>query len=370
MQSKKREGAISKMTTCRNQFIRPHKIRLEASTACQLNCPSCPTAAGEVNKQLGTGFLAFEDFKRLIDQNPGITSIELSNWGEIFLNKDLVRILEYAYQKHVSIQAINGANLNHVSEDVLEALVRYKMRVLTCSIDGAGQETYAIYRRNGNYDRVIRNIELINKYKAQYRSRNPMLIWQFVAFGHNEHEIQQARLTARRLNMGFKLKLSWGNLYLDDFSPVQNPEAVRAETALRVASRAEYRDKYQREYINECCVEMWSEPQINYDGRVLGCPVNYWGDYGNAFRDGLSQCLNNEKMAYARDMLMGKKDARADIPCTICKNYQSMRDNQTWVQEADLRRDRRISRGVYLLQKYLLGCALTRRLLMMYRHRK
>ena len=71
-------------------------LRLEASSNCQLKCPSCPTAAGEIQKTLGGGFLSFENFKRLIRENPQIRLIELSNWGEIFLNPEIVDIMEYA----------------------------------------------------------------------------------------------------------------------------------------------------------------------------------------------------------------------------------------------------------------------------------
>ena len=45
----------------------------------------------------------FEDFSNFIDTNPEIKRIEMSNWGEIFLNKDIVKILEYAFRKGVTL---------------------------------------------------------------------------------------------------------------------------------------------------------------------------------------------------------------------------------------------------------------------------
>ena len=70
--------------------LKPKKICLEASTVCTLNCPTCLNAGGEIGKKLGHGFLRFEDFKEIVDKNPQIYNIELSNWGEVFLNKELV----------------------------------------------------------------------------------------------------------------------------------------------------------------------------------------------------------------------------------------------------------------------------------------
>ena len=49
--------------------------------------------------------------------------IELSNWGEIFLNPDLPNILAYSYQKSVALTASNGVNLPTVKPEVLEAVV-------------------------------------------------------------------------------------------------------------------------------------------------------------------------------------------------------------------------------------------------------
>ena len=131
--------------------INPVKIRLDAATACQLKCPSCPTARGEIAKSIGAGFLKFEDFRVFINQNPRIRKIELSNWGEIFLNPEIIKILEYAYLNKVDLCCENGANFNKVSNEILEALVKYQFRNITCSIDGASADTYAIYRRKGNF---------------------------------------------------------------------------------------------------------------------------------------------------------------------------------------------------------------------------
>ncbi|MDH4232117.1 MAG: radical SAM protein, partial [Nitrospirota bacterium] len=274
------------MHSGKNNSFQPRSIRLEASTVCQLKCPSCPNAAGEIAKRLGRGFLKFGDFKNIIDRNPCVSHIELSNWGEIFLNKELIAMMQYAHQNNVALSAGNGVNLNNVPEEVLEALVRYKFRAITCSIDGASAETYSLYRVNGNFARVLNNIRTINKYKTIYQSPYPALKWQFVAFGHNEHEIRSARRMAVDLNMAFSLKLSWEDLYGHPFSPIKDNGLIRREAGVGAASRQEYREKYGSEYaLRSCCCYLWKTPQINYDGRVLGCPVNYWGDYGNAFRE-------------------------------------------------------------------------------------
>jgi len=279
--------------------------------------------------------LGFDDFASFIRRNSWVTEIELSNWGEIFLNKELVRILEHARDHAIAVTAGNGANLNTASDEVLEALVRYSLRKLTCSIDGASQETYSAYRKNGNFERVIRNIRKINRYKKQYGSTHPEMTWQFVAFGHNTHEIARARRMAERLDMRFKVKLSWDDLYTETFSPVADKGAVRREMGLGVADRDEYEEAYGRNYAGRTCWQLWSQPRINYDGRLLGCSINHWGDYGNVFEHGLEACLAGEKMTGAREMLMGRLPPQLDIPCSSCKIYHGMRSKGAWVEPPD-----------------------------------
>jgi MoaA/NifB/PqqE/SkfB family radical SAM enzyme/quercetin dioxygenase-like cupin family protein len=349
---------------CSNKnIILPRQISLEASTVCQLKCHSCPTASDETGKGLGVGYLKFSDFKDIVDKNCFISNIQLSNWGEIFLNNELIKIVKYAYKHNVVLSALNGVNLNHVNEDVLEALVKYRFRAITCSIDGANQDTYAVYRVGGNFQQVIENIETINKFKTQYNSPYPILHWQFIAFGHNEHEIGKARRMAVDLNMEFRVKLSWEDLYGKSFSPIKDAELIRKETGLGVASRGEFREKYGKEYIlRDCCLKLWKRPQINYDGRILGCGINYWGDYGNAFKDRLKECLNNEKINYARDMLMGKRESKKDIPCTQCQSYKRMRESKTWITNEEVEGSYN-KKGVFiLLEDRVLGYKLIHQL--------
>jgi len=310
-----------------------HRIRLEAATICQLACPSCPTTQGVVKAQIGAGFLRFDQFRRIVDDNPRISEIELSNWGEIFLNPDIERIIEYAYRRNVALSAWNGANLNHVRDSVLEAMVRCKFRVVTCSIDGATGETYEIYRRKGDLARVLANIRKLNAYKTRWRSRYPKLFWQMVVFGHNQHEIAAARSLARELDMTFVLKTNWD----PDYSsvPQRSSPAVTAaggsperQPAADPAVSPE-RDEAQSDGI---CYQLWNEPQINFDGALLGCCVNTWGTFGdNAFEVGLERALASPGLRYAKEMLLGKAPPKAGIPCTTCAVYATRSRAQRWL---------------------------------------
>ena len=295
-----------------------NSIRIEASGICQLKCPVCPQGTGKIGI-IGKGFLKFKNFKKFVDNHPNFKNIELSNYGEMFLNPQLRDIVRYAYIKGVNLTARNGVNLNTVSEEMLKDLVKYRFKAMNISIDGATDDTYRIYRMGGNFDKVIENIKRINYYKQKYNTKFPNLKWQFVIFGHNEHELPIAKAMAKELDMQFAAKLNWDPIY----SPVSDKEVVKRETGAGVSSRHEYEQKNKRMYLLSC-YQLWAFPQINWDGKLLGCCINTWDDFGNVFNLGLKRCIKSEKYIYAKKMLLGKERPREDIPCFQCDVYKKL----------------------------------------------
>lgn len=305
----------------------PRHIRLEACSLCQLNCVCCPMRMwpDRVKNGCGSGYLTFKNFKKLVDDNE-FEEIELSNSGEIFLNPELLDIIKYSYKKNIKLIDYVGVNLNYLPDKMAEALVKYKMRTLTVSLDSASPETYVIYRRGGDFNTVINNIKKINYYKEKYNSKYPLLVYKFILFGHNEHEIDKAKELAEKLNMSIRFITNSATKY----SPVKNVELVKKKTGLDPTKSYDniLFDLYQKDHHKWFfCKLLWEAPQINWDGKVLGCCYNYYGHFGgNAFDDGLLKALNHPKMIYAKNMLIDKIKPLPGIPCTGCNIYQQIKD--------------------------------------------
>lgn len=292
---------------------------IDFSTVCQLRCVECSTAKGITHSGIvGKGQLSFEKFKRFVSENPEIKRIEMSNWGEIFLNKDIYKIMQYAYEHGVVLYCGNGTNFNDVSDEVLEGLVKYKVQYLNLSIDGASQETYSIYRRNGNFDKVINNIQRLNYYKTLYGSEYPKLSWQFIIFGHNEHELPKVKQLCKDLGMAFNPKLNYSN-----FSPVINRDFVREESGLGVADRKEFKEKHKTEY-KAPCYHCFSSPQINWNGDILGCSVNKWRSLGNVFTTPLSEWQQSQAYQALVSLLFAGRLSDIDLPCKYCPNLSKV----------------------------------------------
>lgn len=299
------------------------KIWLDASVLCQLSCPLCSTGNHHTGI-LGSGYLKFQNFKNFVDRHPLIRRIELSNWGEIFLNPDLEKILAYGSSRGIVLSAKNGVNFNTASDSQIEALVRYELEGLLVSIDGATQRTYEIYRQGGNIDTVIDNIKKVNFYKKLYKKEFPVMRWQFILFGHNEKELPEAKKMAETLGMVFKVKLNGDAGY----SPVKE-----IEQAVRETGYESWNDQLEKtgSIRNHSCYQLWERPVINWDGKLLGCCRNRYGHFGDVFSDGIGKCIKGEKYSYAKKMLMGKASPRNDIPCMSCHIFEIMRSRNIYV---------------------------------------
>lgn len=294
-------------------------IRIEASTKCQLKCPCCIQTYSD-RGILGEGYLSYTDFKKFVDEYSGFRNIELSSYGEIFLNLDLEKIIEYAFIKKVRLTALTGVNLNFLPESLAEVLVLKQFRAITVSIDGASQEAYSSYRKGGKFNQVIDNIKKINAYKEKYKSKFPKLFWQFILFEHNKHEFLKAKKLASNLKMGFTVKLNYDSQY----SPVNDPGIVKNNTDLIACSRQEYELKTNEIY-SLPCYQLWYAPQVNWNGDLLGCCVNRWVNFGNIFRQGLKACLRSRNYINTRKIVLGEKNADNLSPCFFCSTYKKIK---------------------------------------------
>ena len=329
-------------------IVNPTSICINASSICQLRCPECTSAVyvRRINERGIDRYLKATDFDSLLGDNPWLKTVNLVNYGELFLNPDLIKILKCAFERNVEL-LIDAVNLNNVSDKALEALVRYKVRSVLVSIDGASDLTYKKYRVGGNLDSVLENIRKISSYKKKYGSPFPFLTWKFIIFGFNEHEISMARELAYELDMQFMPDLgscgAGSDLYPEDreqlnyraldsvFSPVRDKELVRQ--VLGYASIEEFQQMHGVHNRQGTCSFLFVMPFVHHDGSILGCcytdPDHAFG--GNVFKEGLLNCINSEKMQYAREMLKGRVPAKPGIPCSNCWVYEDMRAGGSWL---------------------------------------
>ena len=296
---------------------KPEKARIDASTLCQLRCEGCSFQKSN-HRGLGGGYLRLLDFESFLNDNPQIKRVELSNYGEIFLNPEFISILQCAFEHGVSLEARMGVNFNTVTTAQLEALVDYRFSFLSISIDGASQSSYGQYRIGGDFDRVIDNIKQLQALKKARGSHYPELSWQYVLNQYNEEEIAKAKQMANDLGIPIRFKLN----FLESYKPVLE-DAIREQTGLECITREEYLQKKREPYLNDDCLMPFDDPQFNWDGALLGCNrIKTRAFEANLFSDGLKRALRNEKYVRMKELLLQKypeKERYADLPCWKCR---------------------------------------------------
>ena len=276
-----------------------------------------------------TGCLRFEDFRRFISLNPQIEEIELSNDGEIFLNPELSGIIKYAYARDIRLTAGNGVNFNTVSNDMLRTLVEYEFASMTVSIDGSSQETYAKYRRNGNFDRVMANIRKLNEYKLRLQKGAPFLAWQYIILESTDDvaEIERAKTMAAKLHMDIFFKKDNGG-----YQP-RDPDMIKSVCGLSYDKS--YSDGWLSHEVSRKwlpCLQLFNMPQLAHDGTFFGCCVLGKALVPmNGFEVPLEQIMSNESVEKIRAMLRGGAVV-AESRCVTCQFFKDMVATGNYIQ--------------------------------------
>lgn len=128
---------------------------IETSAVCNLRCPLCPTG----NRTLSRShrFVDPAQFSRMVELTYDIShSYTLSMWGEPMINPGVFELLDQVRGKPVWL----SSNLNFDSA-IAERLRAYDNVRVICSVDGYDQETYAAYRRGGDFALMLRNLGIL-----------------------------------------------------------------------------------------------------------------------------------------------------------------------------------------------------------------
>ena len=164
----------------------PASMSVEPTDKCNLRCPECPSGLGLLTRN--SGYLNWETYTSIIDQfkKYGL-SLNLYFQGEPFLHANLLQMIAYATKSNIYTTISTNGQLFQTFPP--EDLIHSGLHRLIVSADGLSQETYEKYRVGGKLDRVVEGIRSLSRAKTELRARNPFIVWQFIVWRHNEHEL-------------------------------------------------------------------------------------------------------------------------------------------------------------------------------------
>lgn len=181
----------------------PSRLYIECTAACNISCDqACCAPETGITRTRQAGMLDFDLFRRVVDEaGPSLVRIDFFNYGEAFLHKRAVEMCEYIKTRFPHIYLYTSTNGLAFSVEQVRRLVRSGIDEVTFSIDGATRESYAKYRRRGDFEKAVQNLRHAADEKRMLGRDVPVINWRYILFTHNDSddEMQLARSLAAEI---------------------------------------------------------------------------------------------------------------------------------------------------------------------------
>jgi radical SAM protein with 4Fe4S-binding SPASM domain len=193
------------------------------------------------------------------EADSGLLHATLYFQGEPMMHPDFFSLIEMTSTLRTTVST-NGHFLN---EENAVWIAGSSLTQLIISLDGMDSETYLLYRKNGDFQKVLDGIRLVSEARRRMSSRLKLGI-QFLVNRHNESQIPSARKFAEE--MGAKLILKSMQVISSESDEYWLPgdEKFRRYKL----SGGEYILKSR---LSNRCSRLWFNPVITWDGLVVPC---------------------------------------------------------------------------------------------------
>lgn len=186
------------------------KLRIETISYCNLRCAECSLTdwysdQWKETKHPRLAHLSIDKIRGILeDTKDTLREIWFYNYGEPFLDVnflDILRMARFIIPQAFLYTHTNGTVFPKGWPDIIvrEGL----LDAISFSIDGASQETYALYRRGGNFSTAFENMVNLLELKREMYKEKPDIIWQYILFEWNDspEELEKAQGMARELGL-------------------------------------------------------------------------------------------------------------------------------------------------------------------------
>lgn len=276
------------------------QLQIDATSYCNAACPLCGRYDANTGKKaswLKLQHLDVELWRRLITQDlEGINVQSLlinGNWGDPIMHPDfidIVKIYQDQFPNGILYVATNGGVRSHqwwhdLATVMDRSNVYHEMQV---AVDGLA-DTHSYYRRDTDFDTVIRNIETFNKAGGS----SCMVV---TLFDHNINQIDELRQLAKDIGcQKFSFRLSHNAEVLrKNFYGLEHDVTTNNITP-------EFQKKMHMRW-GKHVEELKANPRKQWDLPLQGNTQCVWYNEGNVFVDNFGTvwpCCHTAFHAYA-----------------------------------------------------------------------
>lgn len=273
----------------------PVRLWVELTSCCNYKCIMCPN---KDLKEEDKGFMEFDLYKKIINESQNIVfDINLAHRGESLLHPQIIEMIEYAKQKNLFTRVHTNGSL--LTEEMSQKIISSCLDHLSFSFDGYNKEQYEKIRIGGDFNKTVNNIVRFLEIKRKSHAKKPTTAIEVISFSSSKKE----NLTYEK-----KIFLSrFKDLALDTFV-IKKLHNWGGELK---------KNHLQKEY--SICTFPWNALTIFWDGSVLPCTQDFFGNYllGNVKDSSLMEIWNSEPMVELRRKLAKRKIKDLEI-CSKC----------------------------------------------------
>ena len=325
---------------------RPYRLKIESTNVCNTRCQLCPTGIGLRGRQRGT--MSFDDYRSLVDRLRGFLYVlDLSMWGDPLITPHIYDMVRYAHDRRIWTYLSTNLHAFEPSKGHLESLFKSGLDMMTVSLHGASQETFAAYQPGMSFDRTLDKLRAIVDEKRRRGTDKPALQLNFVVTRKNQHEREafsrlaaaldcQPLFSAPSLNVRFldrdaslkPLELSGDELRARIEAKLR--EWLPDDETLVVEPYRRMKDgDFERESWNGSkpmrCDWPWRSGVINWDGSVVTCcgVFEQSEDMGNVFTQPFGEIWNGLSYRMSRRSFKRKAPVPEGYanPCRECPGF-------------------------------------------------
>ena len=273
----------------------PPCVQVEPTSFCNFRCIMCYQADKSFsNKSHGyMGFMDLDLYKKIADELEGnVEAITFASRGEPTLNKSFSKILEYSSKKFLALKMNTNASM--LNEKLIHSILSSDLQTIVFSIDEKDKEAYEKIRINGNFDRIIKNLEQFNEIRTKYYNRDDKIVRISGVKINDKQNVEDMKKKWGPIAdiVAFTNYTPWESSYDNPINEVSNP-----------------------------CSELWSRLFIWHDGKVNPCDYDYKSTLSkwNVINKSISNIWKSKEYNYLRDSHLSNQRSKIS-PCNRCIN--------------------------------------------------
>ena len=237
----------------------PTALWIEPTNKCNLKCIMCPNSVKENKTE---GFMDLGLYQKLIDEAKGFVNwVTLCISGEPLLHPDFPRMVRYAKQN--GIKTFVSTNATVMNDSMSLQILKSGLDWISFSFDGCTKETYEKIRVGADFEKTISNIKNFLRWKRRLRVHTrveiQILIMDDVGMKDYIENIAEFKKRFKGLPLDLiqiRQPSTWGRTFI-------NTKKFQPKKLSRTFSPCSY---------------LWSSLHVLWDGRVVACTSDFFGD--------------------------------------------------------------------------------------------